>query len=26
LGALIIVMMLVTDIMYKVFDPRIQLG
>lgn len=26
LGALIIIMMLVTDIMYKVFDPRIQLG
>ncbi len=26
LGALIIVMMLVTDIMYKIFDPRIQLG
>lgn len=26
LGSIIIVMMLVTDIMYKVFDPRIQLG
>lgn len=26
LGALIIIMMLVTDIMYKIFDPRIQLG
>lgn len=26
LGALIIVMMLVTDILYKIFDPRIQLG
>ena len=26
LGALIIIMMLVSDILYKVFDPRIQLG
>ena len=26
LGALIIIMMLISDILYKVFDPRIQLG